>query len=384
MKNHLPCYAIPEIVNIGLHAFPILPVSGKIDRQKLLQMYADQKSRSRSSMNSKDSWIEKAAASELNVDALNKLKILIDTMEEAADVIYNPSSIGDLHSDNFFTIGGSSLNAVTVILALDQKGYHISVEEFLSAHSFIDLMDQVNARTNDELNGGRKELLSEYEFLPITMTDSQEVSQFASTYMNSDQIGLLIHQGDKAIEKQLYDHYYPVVLDWMPEAIKSGASFLVKKNNLLVGVYINFDGTNMNHKDVNYTCKEDLTHGGIIDRFLDYMEEPVSHTLSKRYRKILKSVVAYIDLNKIRSPETRVALMYEMEERVIALAEELNFDVIVSTNVSPLTQDAAEVLGYEAVNVCYLKSYQDRVTGFFPFHAANERDCVKVQVREIK
>ena len=81
-----------------------------------------------------------------------------------------------------FRIGGSSLNAIAVIMGLRKEGLFVQVSDFLSATSFLELLDRISAEPIDDdvcsLISKDEFDMSEYEYEPLQVKDGEEVVQF--------------------------------------------------------------------------------------------------------------------------------------------------------------------------------------------------------------
>lgn len=134
LSKHVPSYAMPHLVNIEFKEFAVLP-SGIVDRQTLLQVYRRQQdlaSEARSHLMEKLRETSPLFAAKLNV--------LLTVMDEAL-VKYYPPCLQHLKENTFFSVGGSSLNAIAVVSRLAARGLHVSIPDFLASKSLFDLVN---------------------------------------------------------------------------------------------------------------------------------------------------------------------------------------------------------------------------------------------------
>ena len=381
MLLNLPRHAVPEVVNIGLQPFPTLESSGKIDKKQLLQLYRSRKALLQGSAN--NHWIQKDES--LDPMTRKKMTILMQALEEAG-IPYHPSSLLDLKVDNFFRIGGTSLNAILVVAKLKAAGFHVSVMDFMQSNSFEQLLDKLSGNESPTAFTPDPSFEEKYEFSAVTLREEDFVCQFmARNFERAERIYLSLHQNEPVLRKILHDDFLFFIHTIYVGSVKSGASFLVrqKSNGKLVGACLNIDESDVT-PELYYEYKHFSWAVTAIVTLLCTIEKPVVERLKCTYKRILMAMLTCIDLEHVRSYVDRVSLMFEMEKRVIVLGRALGFQAVISTNTSKVTQDAADLLGYDLVNIVHLNQYQDPVTKGNPFQAAKKGDVTKTSVRLIE
>jgi len=112
-----------------LEEIPVL-VNGKTDRQRLLNMFAAELE----NREEFDDWNSLEIPEEKLSVAKTLFKIISITTGTSIQTIVENLD------DSFFNIGGSSLNAVVVILKLRQHGYYISIPDFASAQTIRNVL----------------------------------------------------------------------------------------------------------------------------------------------------------------------------------------------------------------------------------------------------
>lgn len=132
---------IPQVIVID--QIPLL-VNGKIDRQSLLKIYE-------STNNNDDSKIE------LEYDYTNvpesHLPIAKDLFETIGQVIGRSTRHSLNISSNFYELGGNSLNSIFTVTQLRNKGYFISITDFIGAKNLGEILEKIlNAQKNFELS----------------------------------------------------------------------------------------------------------------------------------------------------------------------------------------------------------------------------------------
>ena len=116
----LPCYMIPRVTL--LTSLPLL-VNGKTDRQALLKMYKESLACAAFTFTEKDFSSHVTPAFHVQARVV---------LESVASVVKDPTRKPSL-ADNFFSIGGDSINMVLVIGKILDHGFHISMTDFVTA-----------------------------------------------------------------------------------------------------------------------------------------------------------------------------------------------------------------------------------------------------------
>ena len=151
LSSVLPDYMMPKLIK--LNSFPLL-VNGKIDRQVLLKKYEDSLSCSHFEFGEED-------LKEIEESDHTMAKVLLSSV---ASVIQNPNHKPTLE-DNFFSIGGDSLNMVMVIGKISDHGYNISVTNFVMSAKLKDVIKHLTAgEIQDDLDHVLKKMREENEY----------------------------------------------------------------------------------------------------------------------------------------------------------------------------------------------------------------------------
>jgi hypothetical protein len=100
----------------------------------------------------------------------------------ARDVLSTIGSIVGLLSDekpmlrdNFFAVGGNSINAVLTVAKLNDIGYKISMAEFIEAESILDLVKAVEAGRSDAAKREQQHHNEFFKIRPLKLEDKEQV-----------------------------------------------------------------------------------------------------------------------------------------------------------------------------------------------------------------
>jgi hypothetical protein len=133
MRDIVTDYMVPQVVI--LDTFPLL-VSGKIDRQSLLKNYND-------SLNSKP---------KLESDFSGVPESKREQAKELFEVIASVTGKFELSIDsNFYEVGGDSLNSIHTIMKLRERGYFISISNFISAANLGEIIEKISFCADESL-----------------------------------------------------------------------------------------------------------------------------------------------------------------------------------------------------------------------------------------
>lgn len=144
LKLVLPDYSLPKLIKL-----PCLPklTNGKTDRQALLEKYENSK-KSEFSFTSEEILIHVPAGDEATG------RILLNSVARILGSDRKPSL-----EDNFFEIGGDSLNMVLLLANLSSDfGLHIGMTEFVLCQT---LAGVVGGLSEEACSGSESEVLSE-------------------------------------------------------------------------------------------------------------------------------------------------------------------------------------------------------------------------------
>ena len=139
LETVLPCYMMPKLFKLS--TMPLL-VNGKTDRQALLKKYEESLSCRNFTFDNEDF--------EEFVDAsmFDTAKALL----ESVSAVCSHGSKKPTLEDNFFRIGGDSINMVEVVSRLQDLGYQASLSSFVSCSTLGDMVKAIASQQLYELD----------------------------------------------------------------------------------------------------------------------------------------------------------------------------------------------------------------------------------------
>lgn len=251
LKVKLASYMMPRVIVI--EEFPYLP-NGKVDRQELLKMYETTFEASKKEM-------------KVEIDLKNIPKERQRVAKEVFQIM--GKTIGMELRDklsieaNFYDLGGNSMNSILTVTELRDKGFFISITDFIKAKNLGEILDKISATKKprpDDLNiSSDLTLVNE----PLDhLEQDQCIKLLSASFFNKADL-------DKFIPGLKIEHYYEILGAIWETAIKKGLSFMVKtEKGDLLGVSLNFDAEDEPELQVNNPLE-------ITMEFLGSIETPV-------------------------------------------------------------------------------------------------------------
>ncbi|KAK5644614.1 hypothetical protein RI129_005914 [Pyrocoelia pectoralis] len=359
LKEKLPSYMVPQV--ILLDDIPLL-VNGKIDRQTLLKVYENSDGNNNDTVNFQVE-IDYTGVTEGQMPAA---KVLFETV---ASVLHKSARSSICVDANFYEIGGNSLNSIYTITSLNEKGYHISIGDFIAATDLGEILDRMSP---------------DKQSFPTMMTQppcySAEPLQNDHKKDAIDMITSSFYQKadlEQWIITEIFEYDYADLLEklWTP-LVEAGLSFIVKtETGKSVGVALNFDGRDEPEVEVHSKLS-------IIFEFLESVEGSVRDTeLPAGKGKILHSFM--MATNSTLTPKENVAVIQFMEKEVIRVARCSSFEGIFTTNTNPLTQQlGTNIYSYRTYLDCQVNQYVAS-DGTKPFGLAPDSQRVLVQWKAV-
>lgn len=299
----------------------------------------------------------------------DKIKIATVLFETVASVL-NKAARSTISIDaNFYQIGGNSLNSVFTITRLSEKGYHISISDFIAAANLGEILDKINSDQEGSLI---------YQPSAPTYTSELLKDEYRADVL--DMITTSFYEKadlEQWLMPDVFEEDYEEIIEaiWKP-LVEKRLSFVAKdKNGNIHGVGLNFDARD--EPEVEICSKLN-----IVFEFLESIEGPVrDNVLPPGKGKILHSFM--MATRSTLTPGENVAIMNFMEDEVLKLAKERQFAGIFTTNTSPLTQQlGTDVYGYQTIYDCQVNEYvaSDNTK---PFGRAPDSQRAKVQWKPI-
>ena len=98
-----------------------------------------------------------------------------DVLSTVGSIIGLLSDEKPLLTDNFFSVGGNSINAVFTVAKLNDIGHKISMAEFIEADSILDLVMAVQAGRIDAAKNEKEDQKEFFKIRPLKLEDKDEV-----------------------------------------------------------------------------------------------------------------------------------------------------------------------------------------------------------------
>ncbi|CAH1790150.1 unnamed protein product, partial [Owenia fusiformis] len=299
-KSHLPYYMIPRLVNV--ETLPLQPHTGKIDRAKLQKFY--------NSTDDEGSFIEHMLPAD-DTDC----NVILETI---ASNIHIPR-LTLTEDANFFELGGNSVNMVSTIVQLREKGYFINVDTFSECKTIGDILKNIKSSLavipNDDF------MYDNLEIVPLRKADDNEriMGNLSINFTAKEPLCRLL-----SITK---DDFMPLANVLYSEAIKTNLSFVVldKQSKQILGGDFLFDYANPIQTD-NIPSME-----AIFD-ILATLEQQGKPNISKRCQKLLYNNCLCVDMNVDMAHQ--VKLCHVIEDHVIQVARANGFDAVVTHNTN--------------------------------------------------
>ena len=252
VKTRLTEYMVPQVLIV--EELPYLP-SGKVDRQKLLNMYE-----STAAANNKDVKPEnKIDLSLVPKEKRHLAKHIFEIISEClGSELRNKISV----KSNFFALGGNSLNSIYTVAQLHENGYFIGITDFLNAEKLGDVLNKVSVKApkpDDMRVMIKMKMVTE----PLNSLEKDVCIQLiAKSFLAKADL-------DQYLPNLKLEHYVEILNGMYDAALRQGLSFMVKnENGELVGVALNFDAEDHPEVKTNNPL-------GTIFEFLDSIEKPL-------------------------------------------------------------------------------------------------------------
>lgn len=163
LQSLLPGYMVPQVVIMD--TIPLL-VNGKIDRQSLLKAYE-------STNNNDDSVLY------IDQDFTGVPPGQMDTAKDLFEIVGNAigrSVRGAVTlKSNFYELGGNSLNSILTVSQLKEKGYFVSITQFIRAANLGEILNLI-CTTGDKnyLSQVDDEFQRQLTILPLRAEDKEK------------------------------------------------------------------------------------------------------------------------------------------------------------------------------------------------------------------
>lgn len=260
-------YMIPKILIVD--RIPRLN-NGKINQQELLNQY--------------ESTLPKEAFKvnfeyDLKNISRDKHRVAKKVFETIGVALGNDAHMKLNASSNFYRLGGSSINTVTTVYELRQKGYHVDMNEFLKARNIGEIINHVsnNKRDNMKVKPDVRFIMEPFNALET----SKCIQMLSAGYFEKS----VLNQFIPNIKKHHYQEMLNMHWDFF---IRQNFSFMVKNvDDEVIGVTLI---CNVNDKPTEFP-NSPIKH--IFD-FLCSIEGPIMYVLTMyKNLKFNKSKLGY-------------------------------------------------------------------------------------------
>ncbi|KAI9561851.1 hypothetical protein GHT06_012813 [Daphnia sinensis] len=355
VKDKLLSYMMPKFVVID--ELPLL-VNGKVDRQKLIQVYADQLHK----QNGRSNYLKIWEGNEFSREERALLKTVHSIIGTASGRVIQLS-------DNFFEIGGNSLNAVNVVTKLKDQGFNIDLTEFLTASQLKDLVPELSQQKPETKTHTCHQLSSYVVEMLDTSVKEDAISIISRCFSEKSELDLLVGVTREDHEIFLGELWEPVVA--------ANLSFVIKDSSgNIVAVALNFDL--FDEPDV----KPKSSNLAYILECLESIEGPV---IAKHFEKRKNLFIHSFMMATVETTTAleNVYLIQKMEEEILSLAKRKGFVGVFTTNANELTkQICVDLLDYTVLFECQVNQYV-ATDGTRPFLRAPDTQYATVTVKYV-
>ncbi|CAH1800150.1 unnamed protein product [Owenia fusiformis] len=310
-QGALPSYMLPRICKVD--KIPLQNHTMKVDQRALLKYYKDQIENDPGS----------SSILEQFDDSLTRQVVSI----VASEIGVNSSSI--TLADDFFKIGGNSINALATLVKMKDAGLKISIGDFLKAINIGEIIALARASTGTLNHHGDSR---KYQVFPLNDCEDRDsvIPMMAECFCAKEPMTCALSADKDAFMLHVKSLWSTVLEDRLSVAVRNTSS------GRLVAAGINIDLDS----DCDVFFPPSLEPIGAL---LEQCEAPLREKLSG-HGKWVCSMQAGTDVSV---PEKdNVALIHLMEEESIRIAKERGYDGMVSVNTHMVTADVSQYMGY--------------------------------------
>merc|ERR1719320_237405 len=348
---------------IKMETMPLL-VNGKVDRQALLAHYEQSQTNNTFTFTESDLTGHDIQASAKNA-TLHLLRAVADVI---GDATHKPGL-----SDNFFHIGGDSVNMVQVISILAEEGYTLDITVFLKATNLAEIATNI-------IPLSLKERLPRNQERHVKYTREDLKNEQKDTIIDIVSRGFFEKEPTCVLMGIPYEDIVQFLrINWL-DFLQSNLSFVTKdKSGKIIGACLNLDARFVPTEEPDMSSVgESLLK---VLEFIEVIEQPLlaAHIPPEKGKFIHTFMLATVnDL----SPQESVKAALFMEEEVIKIGQQKHYEGIFTVNTNKVTQIIGNQLDYEIVSTIQINQYEDS-QGFRPFTAALDDHIVKVAIKKI-
>jgi len=386
LRSELPCYMLPKPIKV-----PVIPslVNGKVDRQALLQRYEE-------SRKSTFDFLDRDLEHHVSSDHFERGRLLLNIVAQTLGCTEKPSL-----ANNFFDIGGDSINMVQIISRCFDFGYTIGITDFSLANNLAAIVNcmQIPDATKEtpdfnNLQALMNQDVGDYYSEPLQLEHREIVVDMISRSFAD--------KGDlTTLANVTYDNISEQVDVLFEALLSAGLSVVIKekKNERIIGACLNFDArskeaeplcacaafsrnnvnNNEDNEDASTKKSEEESVPMSVVEFLDAVEEPLKdqHLPEAKGKTIYASLLGTA-ANLTPVENVKVTLFMEMEN--IRYGKLRGYEGIFTTNANRLTQHISRILGYQILSTIQVNQYED-YNGSRPFAEAPDDLVTEVALK---
>ncbi|CAH1788896.1 unnamed protein product [Owenia fusiformis] len=348
-KRLLPAYMLPRVFKID--EIPLQQHTGKIDRQALREKFNDMFKR-RERPNPPNSLSSERSAKDKVLDIICK------------ELFIQPSQ--SIMGQNFFKIGGNSINAISTVVKLKKQGFNVAIDDFLRARDMEQILNLIDSSQNCGMNpSSRKKYPSKYKVEYLTMAPDREelIPLFTEAFVKKNPLDQLVGTTEREWRRLIASFWRELLADDLSLIVRD-----TETGRIVAGTIV---------LDIRTEIDPDFAMAA-VGAINDDAEDPVKQRLLRSGGKYIDSVMNAVDVG-IQDHES-MQILHLMEESVIKVAKDRGYDGIITANSHPVTMNLDEhYFGYKIENSLHVKSYVYH--GERPFYRAPEDYYIKVMVK---
>lgn len=174
LRTKLRDFEMPQVFVV--ESIPLLP-NGKVDEEMLFSIFESRKDHRKIKMKQPIDHFQLtfnlyAGDIDYNFDGIydERLEVAKEVFEIVGKTVKNSVHLTISPESNFYALGGNSLNLITTIGQLSDKGYSIGVVDFISAKNLGEIVEKIceGRHTSDEV-------LSKFKTIPLTVHHKYQV-----------------------------------------------------------------------------------------------------------------------------------------------------------------------------------------------------------------
>ncbi|XP_055327340.1 beta-alanyl-bioamine nonribosomal peptide synthetase ebony-like [Paramacrobiotus metropolitanus] len=270
-------------------------------------------------------------------------------------------------TSSFAEMGGTSLNAVSTVLKLQESGYTVTVEQFMrnqNLDALLQIVTSADANTNHQHDYVIKNLKENIELIP------------AAQKLLSDSFMAKCEWYSKC-GNMLADDLTTVYEKWW-DALVDDSFAVLTQDGTMKAASLAGDLTVIQNLDLTDIHPHFIT---ILD-MLQSITTPVLLKYNPQNRQNVVFSKFMLGAATDNTAEENVALFLLMERKLRDLAQEKHYTITLAENVSPLTQQISDYLGCTRCAEIYPCTWED-ADGQKPFAACSMDFNVTVDVFEL-